>query len=203
MTATPLGMLAAALGLITLNFVTASDVITGLCQTVSLLTVAWGVLSAVFFASPIGLTVAAIGLLAFGIQKVYQYWDQLMNAFKGVVPDWVLRLLGVSKGASGREGASPGAMRDFGKAYEGFGGSTRADSPRGVTSGDVVPYQRPSLGAAQLSRKIEEQRYTSLERKESKLTVDFANVPRGTTIKSVGVPVDIGVNYGMGPAMAS
>jgi len=202
MTATPLGMFAAAIGLITLNFVSASDVITGLCQTVSLLTVAWGVMSAVFYASPIGLLVAGLGLVVFAIQKAYEHWNQLMDAFKGVVPDWVLRLLGVSTGsASGREGATPGGMKDFGKAYTSFGGASPGDTPRGITSGDVVPYQRPSLGAAQLSRRIQENRFTSLERNESKVSVDFTNIPRGAAVTQSGAPVDMDLRWDMGLAM--
>jgi len=140
--------------------------------------------------------IAAITALVGAVRWLWKNWEQMTTWFKEKTPKWILKLFGADegggevKGASGREGASPGATRDWGKAW----GDQTADFG--------APAARPSLGAAQLQRQIQESRFTSLERKESKVTVDFANLPRGAEVRQAGAPVDMDVRWDMGPAMA-
>lgn len=141
----------------------------------------------------------AIGAVVAAIVLIWKNWDTVIGWIKSKTPKWILKLFGAdgdsggagggeSAGASGREGAAPGAMKDWSKAW-------------GSADGVPAAAERPSLGAAQLSKKIQENRYTSLERKESKVTVDFANMPRGAQVSQSGAPVDMDVDWATGLAM--
>lgn len=172
-----------------------------LVLAIGLLAKSFLVLGAAIMTTPIGWFVAAIAAVTIGIMAIWTNWEKIISWIKDKTPKWVLNMFGVedsgasgagegageSAGASGREGAAPGAMKDWGKAW-------------GSADGVPAAAERPSLGAAQLSKKIQENRYTSLERKESTVKVEVV-APKGTQVSQSGAPVDMDVDWATGLAM--
>lgn len=179
---TPVGWITLGIVALTVGIVAACRHFETFISVAAKLAIGLGLVGAVILATPIGWFAAAIGAVTLGIMAIWKNWEKIVAWFKEKTPSWVLKMFGADGGAapSASGGASSGAV----------GGWLGVDSPR------------PSLGAAQLSRQIDEKKYTSLERQESKVTVDFANLPRGAEVRQAGKPVDMDVNWAMGPSMA-
>lgn len=167
------------------------------------LAVSFFTLGAAIMTTPIGWFMLAITGVTLGIMTVWRKWEAITTWFKEKTPKWILRMFG----AEGNSGGGPTI-----NAQQGGGGLRNAELPalagweRARSDTFAAPSgwevgARPSLGVAQLQRQIQETRSTSLERKESKVTVEVL-APKGTEIRQSGAPVDMDVRWDMGPAMA-
>ncbi len=164
------------------------------------LAVSFFTLGAAIMTTPIGWFLGGIALVTAGIMAVWKNWERITGWFREKTPKWILRMFGGDEGGGASPAASGGGLG--GVALPELAGWERArsgafDSPSGWEAA-----ARPSLGAAGIQRQITESRMSSVSRSESKITVDFSGVPKGTAIRESGAPVDTGISYDMGPALA-
>lgn len=140
-------------------------------------------LSAVLVATPFGWVVMSIGGLVAAITALWLKWDKIVQWAKNTLPDWMVN------------GAS--AVGDFFAGQKGVFAPAGAPSPS--QEGEAAPAlaARPSLGAGETMRRVQEQRFQSLERQEkhSTVTIKMEGVPRGTEVRQTGEPVETDITY--------
>lgn len=135
----------------------------------------------------------AIAGIAAGIMLIWRNWDSIIGWIKDKTPQWILRMFG-AEGGGAESGASGGQANT---------GGTRGLQLPALGTPALFDAPRPSLGAASVQQQINESRSSFTSTQQSKITVDFANTPKGTSIRNSGSPIDLGVDWSMGPAMAS
>ncbi|MBU1229558.1 MAG: hypothetical protein KKA55_01875 [Proteobacteria bacterium] len=176
-----------------------------LVVAVGLLAKSFIVLGAAIMTTPIGWVLAGLTAITVGIMAIWKNWDKIMGWIKEKTPKWILRMFGADEGGAAPAGAGAATAQQQNGLRNlqlpELAGWERArsgafDAPQGWEVG------ARSLGAANVQRQINESRSSSISRSESKVTVDFAGVPKGTSIRTEGAPVDTGVTWAMGPAMA-
>lgn len=178
-----------------------------LVLAVGLLAKSFLVLGAAVMTTPIGWVMAGLTLITVGIMAIWKNWDKIMGWIKEKTPKWILRMFGAEEGgdsapAAGAAGAEQGGGGLRNAELPALAGWERARTNVFDTPAGWEAAARPTVGAANIQRQINESRSTSLQREESKITVDFANAPKGTAIRTSGAPVETNVNWAMGPAMA-
>ncbi|MBU1040047.1 MAG: hypothetical protein KKF77_02975 [Proteobacteria bacterium] len=177
-----------------------------LVLAVAMLAKSFLVLGAAIMTTPIGWVLAGLTAITIGIVAIWKNWDKIMGWIKEKTPKWILRMFGADEGGGGTSGAGAAGGQPAGGGLRNMelpalAGWERArsgafDNPQGWEAA-----ARPSLGAANVQRKINESRSTSLTRQESKLIVEV-KAPKGTEVRQSGAPVDTDVTWDMGPAMA-
>ncbi|MHC1701804.1 MAG: tape measure protein [Humidesulfovibrio sp.] len=166
-----------------------------LVLAVAMLAKSFIVLGAAIMTTPIGWVLAGLTAITIGIMAIWKNWDKIMGWIKEKTPKWILRMFGAGEG-----GATPA----------GAGGATGEQQNAGGKRGLQLPAlgapawaesARPSLGAANVQRQINETRSSYTSSQQSKITVEV-KAPKGTEVRQSGAPVDTDVTWDMGPAMA-
>ncbi|MBG3875495.1 hypothetical protein FVW20_00250 [Desulfovibrio oxamicus] len=163
--------------------IAAGALMSGLVGPILGLAAAFLQLSLALVATPFGWVVLAIGGLVAAITALWLKWDAIIKWAKEALPDWMVN------------GAS--AVGDFFSAQKGVFAPAGASSPAQDGEGAPSLAARPSLGAGETMRRVQEQRFQSLERqeKQSTLTIKMENVPRGTEVRQTGEPVPTDITY--------
>lgn len=137
-------------------------------------------LSAVLVATPFGWIVVAIGAVVAAITALWLKWDKIVAWARNTLPEWMVN------------GAS--AMGDWFAGQKGVFAPASASAAEGEDSPQAAP--RPSLGAGETMRRVQEQRFQSLERQERHSTVTVeVRAPQGTDVRQSGAPVETDVTY--------
>jgi len=168
------------------NFaITVGALMTGLVGPVVGLAGAFIQLSVALAASPFGLAVVAIGALGLAITALWKNWDRIIKWAKESLPEWMVN------------GAS--TVAEWFGAQKGVFGPVAPTEKDGEASGVGFPQPQlgPPAGASDTMRRVQEQRFQSLERqeKETTVTIKMEGVPRGTEVRQTGEPVETDITY--------
>lgn len=165
-------------------------------------------------ATPIGWIAIAIGLVIAAIAALIVYWEPIKGFFKSMNEGWqmFIAVLGFALGPIGMlvaagvlvyrnwepllelftsiAGAVSGAASKFAQFF-GFGGATgAATGAGGAATGAAGVVQQAAQNASTMSKT------------ESKVVVDFNNLPQGSRIRTekAETPVDLNMGYSMAGA---
>jgi len=163
--------------------IAAGALMSGLVGPILGLAAAFLQLSLALVATPFGWVVLVIGGLVAAITALWMKWEAIIKWAKDTLPEWMVN------------GAS--AVGDFFAAQKGVFAPAGASSPSQEGEGAPALAARPSLGAGETMRRVQEQRFQSLERqeKQSTVTIKMENVPRGTEVRQTGEPVETDITY--------
>lgn len=205
----------AAFGFVTSIFGTANTVFAGLALIITgklimaiyALGAALVQLGIITAATPIGWIAIGIGLVIAAIAALIVYWEPIKKFFSGL-SSWVWVIAGalmapiapifllIGLGIALYKNWEPilNLFREIGTAVGNIGGKIGAFFGLGNSTGGTAPASNAS-GIAESLRLNP----GGVSKSESKLVVDFNNLPRGTTIKTEKAesPLDLNMGYGM------
>lgn len=159
--------------------------IAALVPVVSALGVAWGVLNAIFIASPIGWIVLGIGALIVAGVLLYKKWDVVKEKLAAV---WTA----IKEGFSSAFNAVTEKLDYLAEKLKKIPGIGTLIE---LATGGGAP--APVAGAGRLGAAAEGGAFTQVTKGEASITVGFSNPPAGTKIRTDSKNVDLDVVSGL------
>lgn len=180
----------AAIGpaLIAIGFIASG--LAALAPVISAAGVAFGLLNAVFIASPIGWIVLGIGALIAASVLLYKKWDFVKEKLSGIF--------------TAIKGAFESAFNAITGKIDGIAEKLRSipgvGALMGVFAGGEATAGAPRAGAAALSRGVNESTITQVNKGEASIDIRFQGTPAGTRVRTESREVNLDVTTGLAGA---